>query len=137
MTMEPISGLILSLCTIVACIIAVVVIEEIQVHLKLRRYSKKQGDLLNEVVYQINRDRIRRALLDITTSIDGAMRINNAFRTIGLKPTPDIKAVKRAFRRKAKECHPDLHSGLGDDRFKELQKAYALLEKVLSGSGPV
>lgn len=50
---------------------------------------------------------------------------SDALRILGLGPSADISAVKRAYRRLAREVHPDV--GGDPDRFLELQHAYQRL----------
>jgi molecular chaperone DnaJ len=53
---------------------------------------------------------------------------------LGVERTADTEAIKKAFRKKAGEFHPDRHPGLHgaehkamEDRFKEVGEAYAVL----------
>ena len=47
--------------------------------------------------------------------------------TLGVPPSADSATIKKAFRRKAKETHPDKTNG-GPDAFKELNRAYQTLK---------
>jgi hypothetical protein len=49
-----------------------------------------------------------------------------AYRTLGLEPGADDAAVKRAYREKVKEVHPDTDSG-DEEAFKQLTRAYERL----------
>lgn len=53
----------------------------------------------------------------------------NYYRTLGVPFTATRKEIKAAFRRLAKECHPDLHPNDPDAerRFKALNQAYETL----------
>ncbi|MFQ3596371.1 MAG: DnaJ domain-containing protein, partial [Sphingomonadaceae bacterium] len=54
----------------------------------------------------------------------------DALKLFDLPVDADDEAVKGAFRRVAKESHPDLHPGDADaaDRFRRAQAAYAVLQ---------
>lgn len=54
------------------------------------------------------------------------------YRILGLEETADAEAVKRAYRRLAKECHPDAYPGdkKAEERFKQITEAYAVLSDV-------
>lgn len=51
------------------------------------------------------------------------------YQILGLAETADAEAVKKAYRRLAKECHPDTHPGdrKAEERFKQISQAYAVL----------
>ena len=49
-----------------------------------------------------------------------------AYATLGLEPGADESAVKRAYRERAKETHPDTGDG-DEDAFKEVTEAYEQL----------
>lgn len=51
------------------------------------------------------------------------------YRILGLTETADAEAVKTAYRRLAKGCHPDAHPGdkRAEERFKQITEAYAVL----------
>ncbi|MBD5480392.1 MAG: J domain-containing protein [Lachnospiraceae bacterium] len=51
------------------------------------------------------------------------------YRILGLAETADMEAVKKAYRRLAKECHPDAYPGdkKAEERFKQITEAYAVL----------
>lgn len=51
------------------------------------------------------------------------------YRILGLTETADAEAVKTAYRRLAKGCHPDAHPGdkKAEERFKQITEAYAVL----------
>lgn len=51
-----------------------------------------------------------------------------AYRTLGLDPGADDAAVKRAYREKAKEAHPDTEDG-DEQRFKRINEAYERLSE--------
>ena len=60
------------------------------------------------------------------------MNSQEAFRVLGLSPGAGADEVKRAYRRKALECHPDRaqdesQKSLYEQRFKEAREAYARL----------
>ena len=49
---------------------------------------------------------------------------------LGVGPEASFEDVKRAFRRKALQCHPD--KGGTPERFKELKRAYDAIVKLMS-----
>ena len=53
------------------------------------------------------------------------------YRTLGIKPDADLKTIKSAYRKLAKEYHPDRHTGskskAWEEKFKEVQEAYEAL----------
>lgn len=49
------------------------------------------------------------------------------YRLLGVSRTASASAIRRAFRRLAKECHPDAGAGSSADRFREIQAAYETL----------
>ena len=52
------------------------------------------------------------------------------YELLGLTRGADDAAIKAAYRRLAKECHPDRHGGCTDkeNRFKAISQAYAVLK---------
>ncbi len=57
-----------------------------------------------------------------------AARRSEAFETLGLPPDASREMVRRAFRRLAFGCHPDLHGGLPEmaEAFQKLADAYRI-----------
>ncbi len=53
----------------------------------------------------------------------------NYYVVLGVAENADTEAIKRAYRRLVKECHPDTHPGVkkGEERFKQVSEAYAVL----------
>lgn len=51
------------------------------------------------------------------------------YRILGLEETADAEAVRKAYRRLAKGCHPDAYPGdkKAEERFKQITEAYAVL----------
>jgi curved DNA-binding protein len=53
------------------------------------------------------------------------------YRTLGIKPDADLKTIKSAYRKLAKEYHPDRHVGgkskTWEEKFKKVQEAYEIL----------
>src|SRR3569833_3397739 len=52
------------------------------------------------------------------------------YELLGVQRGADDAAIKSAYRRLAKECHPDRHNGCGDKeaQFKALNQAYEILK---------
>jgi curved DNA-binding protein len=57
------------------------------------------------------------------------MEYKDYYETLGVSRDADEKEIKRAFRRLARECHPDVNPGDPDceERFKEINEAYEVL----------
>lgn len=51
------------------------------------------------------------------------------YKILGVAVTADADQIKKAYRKLAKECHPDTHPGdtKAEERFKQLSEAYAVL----------
>ncbi len=51
------------------------------------------------------------------------------YRVLGVSVNDDADTIKRAYRKAAKECHPDTHPGdrRAEERFKEIGEAYRIL----------
>ena len=64
------------------------------------------------------------------------MELNQAFEMLGLQPGADEATAKTAFRRLAKEAHPDKHAGdpAATQRFQQINEAYQRLSAHYSGS---
>lgn len=50
----------------------------------------------------------------------------NPYQVLGVSQTADEDTIKKAYRKAAKECHPDTHPGdkRAEERFKEIGEAY-------------
>ena len=53
----------------------------------------------------------------------------NPYQVLGVSQTDDEDIIKKAYRKAAKECHPDTHQGdkRAEERFKEIGEAYRIL----------
>jgi DnaJ-class molecular chaperone len=73
---------------------------------------------------------------DSKTSKNRKLTLQEAYNILGIEPTANIDEVKRAYRKKVKEYHPDLVQNLGNDikdlaqqKIKEINQAYELIQK--------
>lgn len=53
----------------------------------------------------------------------------NLYMILGVSEKSDTEAIKKAYRKLVKECHPDTHPGdrEAEERFKQISDAYAVL----------
>lgn len=53
----------------------------------------------------------------------------NPYQVLGVSPDADENVIKKAYRKAAKECHPDTHPGnrQAEERFKAIGEAYHIL----------
>lgn len=57
-----------------------------------------------------------------------SLSTEQAYRTLGLEPGADREEIKRAYRKRVKEVHPDTDTG-SEEAFKKVNRAYELLSK--------
>jgi curved DNA-binding protein len=57
------------------------------------------------------------------------MEYKDYYKTLGVEKNADEKEIKRAFRRLARQCHPDVNPDdpQAEERFKEINEAYEVL----------
>ena len=53
----------------------------------------------------------------------------NPYQILGVSQTDNEETIKKAYRKAAKECHPDTHpkDRRAEERFKEISEAYRIL----------
>ncbi|MBO5030508.1 MAG: J domain-containing protein [Lachnospiraceae bacterium] len=53
----------------------------------------------------------------------------NPYQILGVSPDDSDETIKKAYRKAAKQCHPDTHPGdkHAEERFKEIGEAYRIL----------
>jgi len=59
---------------------------------------------------------------EITTDSDADAEVATAFAALGLPASADVAEVRRAYRRRVKEVHPD--QGGDEDEFRRIREAY-------------
>ncbi len=56
------------------------------------------------------------------------MEFKDYYRILGVEPTADAKTISRAYKRLARQYHPDVNKSPGaEERFKEINEAYQVL----------
>lgn len=63
--------------------------------------------------------------------------MTDPYSVLGIQPGADEETIKKAYRQKCKQYHPDLHPDdpTSEDRFKEVQAAYSEIMRQRSGGG--
>ena len=63
--------------------------------------------------------------------------MTDPYSVLGIQPGADEETIKKAYRQKCKQYHPDLHPNdpPAEDKFKEVQAAYSAIMRERSG-GP-
>jgi molecular chaperone DnaJ len=63
--------------------------------------------------------------------------MSDAYSVLGISPGADEETIKKAYRQKCKQYHPDLHPNdpTAEDKFKEVQAAYTEIMRQRSGGG--
>lgn len=63
--------------------------------------------------------------------------MNDPYSVLGISRSADDETIKKAYRQKCKEFHPDLHPNdpTCEDKFKEVQAAYSEVMRQKSGGG--
>lgn len=61
--------------------------------------------------------------------------MNDPYSVLGIQPGADDETIKKAYRSKCKQYHPDLHPGdtVAEEKFKEVQAAYSEIMKIKQG----
>lgn len=63
--------------------------------------------------------------------------MTDPYRVLGIQPDADEETIKKAYRTKCKEYHPDLHPNdpQAEEKFKEVQAAYSEVLRRKNGGG--
>ena len=63
--------------------------------------------------------------------------MNDPYSVLGITPGADEQTIKKAYRQKCKQYHPDLHPDdpTCEDKFKDVQAAYSEVMRMRSGGG--
>ena len=61
--------------------------------------------------------------------------MNDPYSVLGITPGADEETIKKAYRQKCKQYHPDLHPDdpTCEDKFKDVQAAYSEVMRMRSG----
>ena len=65
---------------------------------------------------------------------DDGINVDEDYRVLGLKKTSSQEDLKKAFRQKARETHPDKVGGDGE-LFKKIKHAYDNIKEQVGGLG--
>lgn len=63
--------------------------------------------------------------------------MTDPYSVLGISPGADEETIKKAYRQKCKEFHPDLHPNdpVAEEKFKEVQAAYSEIQQRKNGCG--
>ena len=63
--------------------------------------------------------------------------MNDPYSVLGITPSATEEEIKKAYRSKCKEFHPDLHPGdaAAEDKFNQVQAAYSEIMKIKQNGG--
>ena len=63
--------------------------------------------------------------------------MTDPYSVLGITPSADDETIKKAYRKKCKEYHPDLHPDdpSAEEHFKEIQAAYSEIMRIKQGGG--
>ena len=63
--------------------------------------------------------------------------MNDPYSVLGITPGADEETIKKAYRQKCKQYHPDLHPDdpTCEDKFKDVQAAYSEIMRIKQGGG--
>ena len=63
--------------------------------------------------------------------------MTDPYSVLGIAPGADDEAIKKAYRQKCKQYHPDLHPNdpAAEEKFKEVQAAYSEIMRLKQGGG--
>lgn len=64
--------------------------------------------------------------------------MTDPYSVLGIQPSADDETIKKAYRQKCKQYHPDLHPNdpAAEEKFKEVQAAYREIQNRKQGGGP-
>ena len=63
--------------------------------------------------------------------------MTDPYSVLGITPGADDETIKKAYRQKCKQYHPDLHPDdpSAEEHFKEVQAAYSEIMRIKQGGG--
>lgn len=69
----------------------------------------------------------------VTTKRFDREQIKKAQQTLGLNDDENLKAVQKAYKAKARQCHPDTHPDFDPRKFETIHRAYKVLADFYQG----
>lgn len=88
----------------------------------------------SENFYKLDEDTVTAFLNGTWEILAHYDRYTESFKVLGLTESADLPMIKRAFKRLARQYHPDL-GGQSHERFLEINNAYQFLIQVIPGIG--
>lgn len=88
-------------------------------------YIFSAADVWEETVRHFGFEEVKSAALPQATNEE-----LEAIQTLNLRYPVTLNAIKKQYKILAKTCHPDIHGSEGEERFKQINKAYHCLKRI-------